>query len=279
LQRRLFLAIVPAGVFLVLIPSEILIGVQAPSQPIGIGWLPVYDVPWFGAWVALLLAYILLAFISVYLTYREVKRLAVGLSRRLGGVLVGFVAATLLAGFTNAAMGFTGVQYPPLLSSTLIIPGLLLFVALSPLSERSISEILRRRKAREYQIQGAFVIHGDGTLIGSDVAPGQDMVDEDLFGATLDVIQNFMRTSFPALRGKWLQSIRHGDYTLVMEHGRWISTVVVMRGRESDQLRRHIRDLTEEFEGANRAILMDWRGTPKDAKGLNVLLAGLVGEV
>jgi hypothetical protein len=278
-RHALFLAVVPAAIFLALLPTAVLTDVRAPSHSIGVAWLTVYNEAGFLAWVALLLTYVLLALTFVLLTYREVRRFSVGLSRRLLGVLAGFLVAILLAGFTNTAVTLTGAEYPPLLSSALVLPGILLFLALSPLSERSLTELLRRRKAREYKIQGAFAIFEDGTLIGSEIAPGQDMVDRDLFGATLNVIQNFMQTSFPVLKGKWLKSIQHGDYTLVMEHGRWISSVVVMRGHENDQLRRHIRNLTEEFEDANRTILSNWRGTPKDATGLNVLLAGMLGEV
>jgi hypothetical protein len=108
--------------------------------------------------------------------------------------------------------------------------------------------------------------------------PGEKLIDRDLFTATLDVIQNFMRTSFPALRGS-LQSIRHGDYTLVIERGKWTYLVLVIEGQESDQLRRQMRDLLIEYEHTNRTILGEWRGVPSDAKGTGpMLLSLLAGE-
>ena len=113
----------------------------------------------------------------------------------------------------------------------------------------------------------------DGTLIGAKIGPGEEVIDQDLFGATLDVIQNFMRTSFPILRGKFLSSIRQGSYTLVVEQARYSYLTVVLEGEETDQLRRQMRDLLLGFEERNRQALARWKGMPSDAKGTEEMLS------
>ena len=118
-----------------------------------------------------------------------------------------------------------------------------------------------------------FVTYHDGTLIGAKIRPGEKVIDQDLFGATLDVIQNFMRTSFPILRGKFLSSISQGDYTLVVEQAKYTYITVVLKGEESDQLRRQMRDLLLNFETKNRAALVHWQGIPSEARGTEDLLS------
>src|SRR5256885_10741288 len=133
-------------------------------------------------------------------------------------------------------------------------------------------------RPRRYSIKASFLTFEDGTLIGSKARPGETVIDQDLFGATLDVIQNFMRTSFPILRGKSLSSISHGTYTLVVERARHTYLTVVLEGEETDQLRRQMRDLLLEFETNNRAVLAQWRGMPEEAKGTDSMLSAVFAE-
>src|SRR5437879_13857032 len=92
-------------------------------------------------------------------------------------------------------------------------------------------------QARRYSIKAVFLTFHDGTLIGAKTKPGETAIDQDLFGATLDVIQNFMRTSFPILRGKSLSSIVHGCYTLVFAKARVTYLTAVLEGEETVQFR------------------------------------------
>ena len=114
---------------------------------------------------------------------------------------------------------------------------------------------VRRWKASRYDIKAAFVIYSDGTLIGARVRPDEKVIDQDLFGATLDVIQNFMRTSFPALQGRWLRSIRTGDRILVLEPGDQVLLTVLIRGEETQDLHLRMREALRTFEARNRGRL------------------------
>ena len=133
-------------------------------------------------------------------------------------------------------------------------------------------------QARRYSIKAVFLTFHAGTLIGAKTKPGETTIDQDLFGATLDVIQNFMRTSFPILRGKSLSSIVHGTYTLVIEKARYCYLTVVLEGEETDQLRRQMRDVLITFEAQNRPALQKWQGVPSEARGTEQLLTGFFVE-
>src|SRR5256712_3449687 len=102
-------------------------------------------------------------------------------------------------------LGLTGTQgSPPPLSTLLIFVAASAYYTLYPIGRERISEAIRMFQARRYSIKAVFLTFHDGTLIGAKTKPGETTIDQDLFGATLDVIQNFMRTSFPILRGKSL---------------------------------------------------------------------------
>jgi hypothetical protein len=227
-------------------------------------------------WILIVFLYVLVGSLALLLTYREVSKQTTKLKRRMQLLLVSALIAVVLSVLTNASRGILGIRTLPLFSSGLALPGLVTWAALSPLTKERLSVAVRRWKARRYKTKMAFLIYADGTLVGSEIEPGEKLIDRDLFTATLDVIQNFMRTSFPALRGKWLQSIRHGDYTLVIERGKWTYLVLVIQGQESDQLRRQMRDGLLSYEHQNRQILGEWRGVPSDAAGTGPMLLSLL---
>ncbi|HYS72401.1 MAG TPA: hypothetical protein VEO96_00245, partial [Thermoplasmata archaeon] len=195
---------------------------------------------------ALLLAYTVVGAVlgiwNLYRLYRIVRVSSKTLARRAAGLMVTFTLVLVLGLGTNGLLGVIQNQdIPPPLSTLLIFVAASAYYTLYPAGRQRISEAIRLFQARRYSIKAVFITFQDGTLIGSKVRPGETVVDEDLFGATLDVIQNYTRTSASILRGKSLSAISHGSYTLVMERGRSAYLTVLLDGEESDQLRRQMR--------------------------------------
>ena len=250
-----------------IVPLDVTVG--------GPPWVGKWDQTVFLVWVAGCIIYSALAAYFLFRTYLEVAALTTKLRRRMLGLLVSALLSLVLGTITNTLRGYFGTSFPSLFSTALVLPGVVSFITLSPLSTERFSVAVRRWKASRYDIKAAFVIFTDGTLIGAKVRPGEKVIDQDLFGATLDVIQNFMRTSFPTLRGS-LSAIKHGDFTLVMERGRYAYLTVILQGEENDQLRRHMRDLLLKYERDNQPVLADWRGMPSEAIGTDMMLGDLV---
>ncbi len=237
----------------------------------------------FGIFLVYLVIYAGLSNWNLYRLYRIVRESSPTLGRRAAGLLVTFSLSLFFGVVTNGLIGIAQTSglppplaelahTPPPFSTLLGLVAGSAYYTIYPVGRQRISEAIRLFQARRYSIKAVFLTYGDGTLIGSKVRPGEKVVDEDLFGATLDVIQNFMRTSFPILRGKSLSAITHGSYTLVMERGRYAYITVVLEGEESDQLRRQMRDLLLDFEAENREVLVKWQGVPSDAKGTEEML-------
>ena len=275
MRRALFLALAPPAALI----AVLWMGLVSQIRPLEKGtagppWLGDWNSGVFTIWLLVMVAYAVVAAYALFRTYREVRAQSSKLRNRMLGLLAAVILA-LVIGSTNTLRSYLNWDILPLLSTALVLPGIVTFVTLSPAAGERFSSYVRRWKARQYDVKGAFLTFSDGTLIGSRVAPGQAMIDQDLFGATLDVIQNFMRTSFPSLRGS-LRSIRHGDYTLVMERGRYTYLTIVLEGLENDQLRRYMRDLLLSFEEENRPILETWRGVPSDALGTEDFITSLM---
>lgn len=218
---------------------------------------------------------------NLYRLYKIVRETSKPLARRAAGLLITFSLTLVLGLITN---GFLEVspQYasvPRPFSTLLGLVAGQAYYTLYPIGRPRIAEAIRRFQARRYLIKAVFLTYEDGTLIGSKARPGETAIDQDLFGATLDVIQNFMRTSFPMLHGKSLSAIVQGPYVLVMERARYAYLTVVLEGQESDQLRRQMRDLLLSFEDRNREVLSRWQGIPSQAQGTDEMLSQFFVEV
>jgi len=247
-------------------------GVVRPPAGGGL-YYPVFNPAGFLVFLVYIIAFSLGGVVNLYRLHRIVRESSAQLARRTRGLLLIFVLVLLLGIGTNGYLGLVrNQQIPPPFSTLLLVVAGATIYTLYPGSRQRISEAIRRFQARRYSIKAVLMTYEDGTLIGSKIRPGEKVIDQDLFGATLDVIQNFMRTSFPILRGKSLTSISHGSYTLIMERGRHTYLTVVLEGEESDQLRRQMRDLLLEFEAFNREVLANWQGIPAEARGTDELL-------
>lgn len=284
MRRAYWLSVLPAiGLiamdWLYLAPSGAIAAFNGVAGP---PWIGNWNKTVFILWAAGALGYAVLAAYFLMRTYREVVHQTTKLRRRMLGILVSALLAVALGTMTNTLRGISGDIFGhemlPLFSTSLVLPGIVSFITLSPLSRERFSVAVFRWKASRYNIKAAFIIFMDGTLIGSKVRAGEKVIDQDLFGATLDVIQNFMKTSFPTLRGS-LSQIRHGDYTLVVERGKYAYITVILEGEENDQLRRHMRDMLLAYERDNQPVLADWRGMPSEAIGTETMLSDLVENV
>ena len=276
-MRRVYwsLSVVTIAI-LVLVWSFGLEGVmRAPGSGL---WLPLFNETVFLIVLVYIAGYSIGGVVNLYRLHRIVRKASPQLARRTQGFLIVFTLILVLGLGTNGALGALRSNIPPPFSTLLLIIAGATIYTLYPGSRQRISEAVRRFQSRRYSIKASFLTFEDGTLIGSKARPGETVIDQDLFGATLDVIQNFMRTSFPILRGKSLSSISHGTYTLVVERARHTYLTVVLEGEETDQLRRQMRDLLLDFETTNRAVLAQWRGMPAEAKGTDSMLSAFFAE-
>jgi DNA-binding response OmpR family regulator len=136
----------------------------------------------------------------------------------------------------------------------------------------------RGRTAEASDMMAAFLHAKQGLLVASKVRAGEKTGDEDLLVATLNIIQNFMRISFPMLKGKRLRSISQGDLTLVTETGKHVFLTVVVRGEDTRGLRERMRASLKDFEETNKAVMAVWDGLLEPPKGAEETLSRLLKQ-
>ena len=127
-------------------------------------------------------------------------------------------------------------------------------------------------------MMAAFLHSKQGLLVASKVRAGQKTGDEDLLVATLNIIQNFMRVSFPMLKGKRLRSISQGNLTLVTETGKHVFLTAVVRGEDTRELRGRMRACLKDFEETNKVLMASWDGGLEQPEGADETLARLLGR-
>ncbi len=259
--------------FLMLIPVWTTMVVRVDE--VGGLYYGVFDPVSFAIWLVPIVVFASAGIVNLVRVYRAVGAHSRQLARRAGGLVITFVVVFFLGLATNGLQGAKQLPFPPPFSSLLAIPGALAFAALYPGTRERISEAMRRFRAKRYTIQSGFLIFNDGTLIGSMSSSGES-VDRDLFTATLDVIQNFMRTSFPVLAGSSLRTIEHGEVKILLDRGRQCYLAIILSGEENDLLRRQMRDELLGFEDRNRDVLAKWRGVQEDAVGADGMLQRLL---
>ncbi len=126
-------------------------------------------------------------------------------------------------------------------------------------------------------VVAVLVTYLDGTLLGARSRPGEAMGDQDLLAGTLSLIQDFMRTSFPSLKGESLRTIVQGRYHLLIDSGEWTRFILVAQGAEAADLRATMHALLDGFERENLECLVHWNGNARELAGLELLLAHFLG--
>ncbi|MGQ0798412.1 MAG: hypothetical protein ACT4OI_11210 [Methanobacteriota archaeon] len=279
-MRRAYWALAaPCAAILVVlpVPGVFLTGVVRPD-PEGL-YLPVFNPVAFAFFLAYVTVFGTLGVVNLVRLNRIVRDASPDLARRTAGLVVTFSSVLVLGLGTNGWLGLTrNTQIPPPFSTLLLAVAAMVMFVLFPGGQERVSVAVRKWQGSRYDVKAAFLIFKDGTLIGSKSQPGEVLIDNDLLTATLDVIHNYTRTSFPMLHVKWLRSVSFGDYNLVTERVQSCYLTILLAGEESDQLRRQMRDLLREFEWRNLEVLARWRGVPTEAEGVDDLLTHIIAR-
>lgn len=93
--------------------------------------------------------------------------------------------------------------------------------------------------------------------------------DPDLIASMFTAIENFMDESFHEMGIGSVRSIELGDrHQVAFGRGKWLLLYVVYRGRESNQLERHVIHQVGELEHRFSKLLSDWDGDMDQAEVL-----------
>jgi len=123
-------------------------------------------------------------------------------------------------------------------------------------------------------VEHVYLTYDGGTPLvhlSRNFVPGRD---PDLIASMFTAIENFMDDSFHEMGVGSVRSIELGDrHQVAFGRGKWVLLYVLYRGRESNQLERHVIHQVNALEERFADVLKDWNGDMDAADVLRDYLA------
>jgi len=258
--KRSWLSVLPLTAFFLMASWTVMVqGVERAPW----GWKVTLNSGFFLGFFAYLFFYVFAGVVHMNIAHRKVRTQNKSAGLRALVVTSSF-AFILVAGTALVAMtgGSTTV---PVFSALLIIPAFATFPLLMPATWESWVSASKGGRLHRPEVKAVYLMYEDGTIIQSRSTTPAGKLESTLLPKTLDIIQSFVRTSFPLISGKWLKAIDHGDMRIIVERGEHTCLALVLAGRENELLRKQMRDVLSAFEAGNGLKTPDWLSATHDA--------------
>ena len=118
--------------------------------------------------------------------------------------------------------------------------------------------------------QGLYVIYEDGRTpfdykFSEDVAQ-----DPGLISGMFSAITSFVKETTKST--EFLQTIEHGDITILIEYGRHLFGALFIKGNQTSEIRTQLRQFVSQFEEQYKETLEGWGGELQPFKDANQLV-------
>jgi len=217
----------------------------------------VRDTVWYTIFLVQTAAYIGLAFSYIAWDLRKASFSTSATRRKLTAIFAALVITMAAWLVTNAYNNLVQNGAFPALSSILVVPGVLVLVFLAPVSKKDLLAIMRRLSVTPARPFASIWFHNSGQPLAQVVLPGEAAPDpatlSDLAQAVDHVLVEGLRSNPGSLR-----QLQHERHSFVFEKGRYITLVVLVRGRPTEGLRSEVRNTVREFEGIHGERLATW---------------------
>jgi hypothetical protein len=118
--------------------------------------------------------------------------------------------------------------------------------------------------------QGLYIIYEDGRS-PFDYKFSEDATqDSGLISGMFSAITSFIKETTKST--EFLQTIEHGDVTILIEYGRNLFGALFIKGNQTSEIRTQLRKFVAQFEEKYKDVLKDWGGELKPFRGANKLV-------
>ncbi len=195
--------------------------------------------------------------------------------------IIGIIgAASLVLAFavlTNPYLPFLQESVTPLYSSTLVVPGVVLLLALRRGRGIGVLQLFNLRESLRGETLAVYLTHKTGDLLGAALSE-DTAVDDDIFVGTLDAFQNFFTHALPFFRGHTLRTASFGEISVIIQRGEYCYLTVVTTSRRLGLIRDVMIQRLRRFEDENTAQLREWSGVMDVLHGTGEVLEGFIAE-
>jgi hypothetical protein len=124
--------------------------------------------------------------------------------------------------------------------------------------------------------QGLYVIYQDGRGV-YDYSFLEDYTqDPGLISGMFSAISSFIKETTKST--ELLQTIDHGDVTILIEYGEYVFGALFVKGNQSSEVRSQLREFITRFEENYEEVLIDWTGALKHFNDTDELVQNIFVE-
>lgn len=198
-------------------------------------------------------------------------------SKGRGGVLIikgppGIGKTTLIDWFCDESVGKGTKVLRGGANQEQAAPFLVFSASLAELTERPLFE-----EQEHISYSQLLAINHAGMLI-AQTSERDDDLDADIFAGMLTAVQNFVRDSFDSsgTGNAGLGRLEYGSMKIMIEHGKHLFLVAVLKEKEHPDMARDLRHALAEIETASGKILDNWNGQMSEVASVQETLQKLM---
>ena len=106
--------------------------------------------------------------------------------------------------------------------------------------------------------QGLYIIYNDGRDVFSYPFIEEGLQDPGLVSGMFSALTSFIKETTKSTQ--LLNTIDHGDITILLEYGRNIFGALFIKGNQTSEIRAQLKELVGKFEFIHRDVLKQWNG-------------------
>lgn len=130
------------------------------------------------------------------------------------------------------------------------------------------------RETLRFRVEHVFLIHKKTALLIQEASsPGVDAPDADMVASMLTVIRDYVKDSMALDKSEELNSIKAGEYSIIIEDGPRASIALFIRGSADALVRKAAVETLEQVHLRYGKALRSFKGDTKNFQGAEALLA------
>lgn len=159
---------------------------------------------------------------------------------------------------TNIYNNVTQTAGVPWFSSALIVPAGIIMVALVPLSQEEIGEILRGLAAVEERARAVYLFYRSGEPLVALSSDRTYPIEAEQLEGVLSLVGNFVETSMAGGRRYDITAMRYETFGILAVRGQFVIAAAVYDGRAYDALRSELMRIVRNLEERHWRDLQSW---------------------
>ena len=225
-------------------------------------WGPrlVRDPVRYSLWAAQQVAYLGAAIVMIAALSRQRRDIPQTSRLRIfwtGGSLGAFLVIWLA---TNIYNNVTGSSNVPWLSSLLVVPGVIILIALGPLSSEAFGTLFRQAADLERRVIAVYLFHQSGEPLVALASSRTFPIEPERMQSILSVVGSFVETSLASGSAYGVTALRFDAQGAVAVRGRHVIAAALYDGPAYDAVRSELVRIVRGFEAANVRELETWEG-------------------